>query len=432
MDLTGKRVLVIGKGLSGNAACALATAIGATVYVYDDLDFLPTEYKQLSYSEVIRYVKVLDFAVVSPAVPNDHRLLIRLRENGVTVLSEPDFGYLNCSARLLAVTGTNGKTTTVEMASTMLSAAGRVAPAVGNIGLPLSAVAQTLKQKDFAVVEISSFQLEQSVCFRAFCSAITNIECDHIERHKTKEQYNLAKLKLFEMTDSFKIAEDSFGYRHNFGFAYGKEIEGVYCLDNVIYYKRNDDRTRIVSVDELNVKGVHNVKNVLCAMALCICANGGYDQRFAEAIKAYRPSKYRVEYLGIYGGRKIYNDSKGTNISATDAAIDLMDGATVLIMGGYDKGDDFREFFERLDPKVVCVYSYGANSAKVRKGAVEANKQKILVAVEDVESALNAVFAKEGSENLLYSPATSSFDIYTDYKQRGKAFEELIRERFKG
>lgn len=428
MELRGKRVLIIGKGLSGNSSAKLVETLGGKAYFYDDLDFTLGDYPQLSYSEVIRYSKFLDFAVVSPSITPDHPLVKKLKEKGISVVSEPDLGCMFSKCKIIAVTGTNGKTTSVEMISKMLMATGIKAPAVGNIGLPLSSVSLALQKDDVAVVEISSFQLEQSSCFKADFSGITNISIDHIERHKTQENYTSAKLKLFDLTSKIKVAEEGVFYqdKSNALFSYGKKIQGVYCQDGEIFYCKGEETLSIMKESDLGVKGVHNVKNALFALSLCIAYKGEYDIRFKEALQTFTSSKFRIQYEGEYKGRKVYNDSKGTNISATQVAIDTMEEEVILIMGGYDKGESYINFFKNLPSKVKRIYVCGANGYKIFDGANKTGKSYLLVAVTNPETALKEIFSKQGRECILYSPSTSSYDSFSDYKERGKHFEKIL------
>ena len=177
---------------------------------------------------------------------------------------------------------------------------------------------------------------------------------------------------------------------------------------------------------QLGVKGVHNVKNALLALSLCIAHLGEYDPRFSRTLESFSSSKYRIEYMGEFCGRKVFNDSKGTNISATQAAIDVMEEDIFLIMGGYDKGESYSGFFQNLSPKVKKIYVYGANSLRIFDGANRSGKSYLLVAVTNPLVALQDIFSVDGPESVLYSPSTSSFDSFTDYNERGKYFEKLL------
>ncbi|NCA67777.1 MAG: UDP-N-acetylmuramoyl-L-alanine--D-glutamate ligase, partial [Clostridia bacterium] len=330
------------------------------------------------------------------------------------------------------VTGTNGKTTTVSLTAEMLKNAGYKAAAVGNIGVPFINWCKWLGENDAAVVEVSSFQLEQSQCFCSDIATITNITPDHIERHGTMENYIEIKKSIFKNTKEMAVMNSEEQYEvkcKKFIYSLSDENADLFVKDGIIYYRTDEELIDVISIEDLKIKGDHNILNALCALSLAICFSGGCSECFADTLRKYNLPKYRIECLGEVCGMNVFNDSKGTNIGATICAIKSMRGDTVLIMGGYDKLDDYTLFFKTLDPKIKHILLCGANTLAVLNGAKNAEKDNIIEVFEDINSAVTNAFQYTDCNNLLFSPATSSFDVYYDYKQRGKVFEELINAK---
>lgn len=429
MDLIGKNVLILGKGASGLAAGKYIEENGGKAYVYDDFDYTPSELKQIGFSEVIRQLPRFDFGIISPGISNDNRLIKKLRQNNFLIMSELDLAYLESSAKIIAVTGTNGKTTTVSIAASLLKNAGINAEAVGNIGVPFIKRAKSLNTKSVAVVEVSSFQLEQSDCFCADIATITNISPDHLERHQTFSIYTAIKKKIFNKVKEYAVMNSNNMYSakcKKFIYSLDDESADLYIRNGTIIYNSGSKLNKIINIDDLKIKGEHNVLNTLAALSLAICCIGGMDTSFSETLKNFTLPKYRIECLGSIKGFNVYNDSKGTNPGATVSAIKTMCGDTVLIIGGYDKLDDYTLFFKNLDSKIKKIIVCGANSVSIVKGAENAGKADVIELVDNLNSAVYEAFKCSECKNILFSPATSSFDEYFDYKQRGKAFEDII------
>ncbi len=435
MDLANKNVLIIGKGISGINCALFVKDNGGNPYIYDDFDYSSCEIKQISYTEVIRQLPRFDFGILSPGVSLDNRLVRTLKKNNFLLISELDFAYLESNTKIIAVTGTNGKTTTVRLTTELLSNAGYRAVAVGNIGVPFVIWCKWLGKRDVAVVEVSSFQLEHSDCFMADIATITNITADHLDRHKTLANYKQIKQKVFRQLKEVAVVnldnEDYYNLPKQFTYSLTDQTADIFVSNNTICYNCKGLVIPIIDINLLKVRGEHNIYNVLSALSLAICHTGRYLDSFAETLKEFALEKYRIECLGSVCGVEVYNDSKGTNMGATLCAVKAMQGDTLLIMGGYDKQDDYKMFFEKLDSKVVKINLCGANTVAVLNGAINAGKQDLIEVYDNLASAVDAAFDYKGYKNLLFSPATSSFDMYYDYKQRGRAFEELVNQKRK-
>ncbi len=431
MDLFDKNVLILGKGASGLAAGRFVEKNGGCAYIYDDFDYSPCDIKQIGYSEVIGQLSRFDFGIISPGIALDNRLVAALRRNKFLIMSELDAAYLATEAKIIAVTGTNGKTTTVSLTAELLKGAGVAAEAVGNIGVPFIERAKSLGKDAVAVVEVSSFQLEQSDCFTADIATITNITADHMERHGSMARYLEVKRRVFRNLKDCAVmnASEQYPIGKAKKILYSTEaVADIYIDEGVIVYNAPSGTEPIIKVSELGICGEHNLLNALAALSLSICALGGLSDSFATILRQFSLPKYRIECLGRVRRHNVFNDSKGTNIGATVCAIKAMNGGTALILGGYDKLDDYAPFFNNLDKKIKRVFVCGANAASVFCGAAKAGKTEIVELHENLESAVASAFCAEDCENILFSPATSSFDVYYDYKQRGRIFEELIQK----
>ncbi len=393
---------------------------GASCRFYDDYDH------EGAYQHTYAKVQASDYdcAVLSPGVKPDHPLLRLLADKGVPTISEPDLGYLFFDGKIIAVTGTNGKTTTVKEIEAMLSAAGVKARAVGNVGVPFCSLSAGV---DVAVVEMSSFQCHQSVFFRPYAAAITNIAPDHIEWHGTMHAYREAKCKLIGAAKVYALNADDPDLprvegKMCYAYSMADETCTAFVSKRALYVRDGDNIRCLAGVEQLPLAGKHNVYNVLCALSLAV-ATVGYRPQFVEGILGYKGERMRVEQL-TFTKPFVYNDSKGTNASATIAALRQMVGSTALLLGGYDKGEDFTRLFMSLGADVVLV-CFGAAGKRIAEAAADFGISRcdyVPTLAEAVKKALQA-----DTDNVLFSPACSSFDAYTSYVERGIDFEKQIR-----
>lgn len=408
-----KGILILGNGISGRAVYEYARSEGANaVFFHDGISVDKTKF---------------DFAVISPGISKSQNCYIKIKGSGIPVFSELDFAYLNKPFRSLSVTGTNGKTTVALMVCGMLKKANIECEPIGNMGIPFC----SFKTNFPKVAEVSSFMLEQSKFFRTDYSCITNITVDHLQYHVTREKYRKAKLKLLSFSEKGIVYNPE---RFDFlPFVAGKKsltysINGktdLFVKNGIIYYNDRYKTYGILNIDDMKISGKHNVENTLSALGLCIISFG-YHSGYADFLKEYRGEKFRNEYKGIINGKRVYNDSKGTNVSSTVASYETMSGCTAILVGGYDKGESFAPLFERINQKDV-LYVFGDNSEKIVAEAGKNNIRNHLCKTIE-EAFVKALFDKV--DNILFSPACSSFDRFENFEKRGEFFDEFI-EKFK-
>lgn len=431
MDLKGKKVIIIGKGKSGTASGDFIKSKGGEPYFYDDYDYTGCKYKQISLATAESMSTRFDFCILCPAISANNRLVENLRAAGVPIMSELDLAYLNCaSKRIIAITGTNGKTTTAMMTAKMLSSVSKV-HLVGNIGTPFIEKAEDILGEDSVVVEISSFQIEQSECFRSHIAVLTNIRPDHLDRHFSMNNYIAIKHKLLDKLCVGKAVvnlDDRLCANvkcdvPKYGFSYCDERADCYFYQGNIHLKVEGNE-QLIPISCLPFSGKANTYNFMSALlaATLLC---GFHSEYIDVIKSFELPKYRKEYLGNVAGTDIYNDSKGTNIGATLSALCDIKGTVALILGGSDKGEDFTELFSELKSNVEVIYIIGDNAVRLMQSATLCgwdNKCRLMNSLEEVvESALES-----RANNILFSPASASFDRYANYKERGKHFESII------
>ena len=402
IKLNDKKILVCGNGLSGQAVFCKTKELSATpVYYEDGID-----------------VKDYDLAVVSPSFSIKGDLYRKLMANSIPTYSEIDLAYLLYPRKMIGVTGTNGKTTTVKLVEGMLNSAKVDALAAGNIGIPLI----TSRIAEVTVCEISSFMLEQSSFIRCEYSAITNIEKDHLDRHGTFGEYERCKRKIYQLTlkgialnaaDKTKTREDlkKISYSSNKDSDVKVKDGKIYCYDEPI-----------IKIEDIALKGNRNLQNVLCALSLCYLYKG-YDTRYTDFLGEYSGEPYRMTYKGNIRGKEVYNDSKGTNVAATLAALKEIEGSVCLILGGYGKEEDYDLFFRSLDDRNIFYCVYGKNAKEISSYAEK--YERPYKTYRTLDEATEKAFSVN-CKTILFSPTTSSFDAFSSYMERGKYFDELL------
>ena len=430
MNLKNKKVLVYGLAKSGLAAVNLLLRSGAEVYVCDDNGIIVPE--NTTAVPDASFSKECDLVVLSPAVPVGKPELREAVKRGI-VIGETELASDFLDSELIAVTGTNGKTTVTLMITDILNGAGERAYALGNIGIPLSEKVGKLSPSDVAVTEVSSFQLETIKRFSPDAAVLTNVTSDHLDRHGSAENYAKIKARIFENQipkdiavinaddeTSVKISE---GVKSDlFFFSKNKKVRGTYLEDGEIYFS-DGRRIHIASCGELSACAGFNLENALAATTVCM-ARGVHPEIIRKSLKSFVSPPYRMTYLGEKRGKKFYNDSKGTNVSATIASAKCLSENTVLILGGRSKGENFGYLFEKLPKNVVHVFVTGENSREIMDGALSAGFYGITYRRTLSECVKESVLVH--ADNVLFSPASSSFDRYADYAARGKAFDELF------
>jgi len=445
MELNGKRALVVGLGKSGVASALFMKAHGARVTVSDTKsgDELRNEIPVLLDHGITvetgghgdRTFRGQDLIVVSPGVPVDAPPLVQARSLGETVIGEIELAAQFLPGPIVAITGSNGKTTTTTLTGEILTASDFPTLVGGNIGTPAISLAERAKPETVVVLEISSFQLETIQTFRPKIAVVLNVTPDHLDRHRTFEIYADAKARIFEnqQESDFAVlnADDptcmAMGARTRaqvFWFGRQKEVkQGAWVRDGNVVFRDSKGQREILQVSEIPLKGAHNLENVLaavCAGVLMGCA----PEKVRQAVRDFKAVEHRLEFVATIGGVDYYNDSKATNVDATIKALESFPSNIHLILGGKDKGSDYTVLNDLIRQRVKRIYTIGAAAAKIESQVKGAE----VVHAETLENAIRKAHAVANpGDVVLLAPACASFDQFKSYEHRGKLFKDIVR-----
>jgi len=449
MDLNGKRVLVVGLGKSGVASALFMKKHGARVTVSDTKsgDELRNEIPVLLDNGITvetgghgdRTFRGQDLIVVSPGVPVDAPPLVQARALGESVIGEIELAAHFLPGPVVAITGSNGKTTTTTLTGEIMVAAGFSTLVGGNIGTPAISLAERAKPEDVTVLEISSFQLETIQTFRPKVAVVLNVTPDHLDRHHTFEIYADAKARIFEnqqsgdfavlnADDATCVAMAARTRAQVFWFSRHKEVEhGAWVRDGEVVFRDGAGQKEILQVSEISLKGAHNLENVLaavCAGALMGCA----PDKIRQAVHDFKAVEHRLEFVATVAGVDYYNDSKATNVDATIKALESFPANIHLILGGKDKGSDYTVLNDLLRQRVKRVYTIGAAAAKIESQIISSKSGgPELVHAETLDNAIRKAHASaKPGDIVLLAPACASFDQFKSYEHRGKVFKEIV------
>ncbi len=445
MLVTGKKVLVFGSGISGIGAVKLLEDHGAEVVLYDGNESLDQASlrEQLGEKTTIvlgefpeHLLEELELVVLSPGVPTDLPVILAMKEHGIQVIGEVELAYAFGKGDVLAITGTNGKTTTTSLLGEIMKCHQEEVFVVGNIGNPYTVAAGQMTEHSVAVAEMSSFQLESIETFRPKVSAILNFTPDHLNRHHTMEAYVEAKKQIAKN----QTAEDYcvLNYEDERTKAFGEEVKaqvlyfssahklerGIYLDDGKMIYK-NSEEVIVCHVDELQILGIHNYENVMAAVAMAAVYGVPMDT-IRKAILAFKGVEHRIEYVTEKDGVVYYNDSKGTNPDAAIKGIQAMNRKTVLIGGGYDKNSEYTEWIQAFDGKVKQLILIGATREKIAQDAEKCGFHDYVFADTFEEAVLLAAKTAKSGEAVLLSPACASWGMFPNYEVRGEKFKEIV------
>ena len=443
-NFANKKVLVLGLAKSGESAARLLDKLGAIVTVNDGKTFEENPAAQSLLEEGIKVVtgghplELLDedfeLMVKNPGIPYDNDMVVRALEKKIPVITEVELAYLISEAPIIGITGSNGKTTTTTMIAQVLTAGGQNGLLSGNIGFPASQVAQTASSKDTLVMELSSFQLMGIEAFHPQIAVITNLMPTHLDYHGSVEDYAAAKWNIQKnMTaDNYLVLNFNQDWAKEMSsqtkatvvpFSTTEKVDGAYLEGDVLTFRGE----AIMQAAEIGVPGSHNIENALATIAVAKL-RGIDNQTIKEVLSAFGGVKHRLQYVGRVNEVAFYNDSKSTNILATQKALSGFDNSKViLIAGGLDRGNEFDELVPDIKglKKMVIL---GQSAARVKRAADQAGVSYL--DATDVRDAAHKAFdqAKPGDVVLL-SPANASWDMYSNFEVRGDeflaAFEEL-------
>jgi UDP-N-acetylmuramoylalanine--D-glutamate ligase len=443
----GKQVAVIGLGRSGLAAARLLTVHGGHVTILDDktpekLTTWIDRSKDLPHTKLVlggvqpSTVLACDMVVVSPGVPYNHPVLEAARSKGLPVIGEMELAFGYCPAPIAALTGTNGKTTTTTLLTAMINGGGKKAVACGNIGKAFAETVFELSSDDWAVLEVSSFQLETIEEFRPNVAAILNVTPDHLDRHADMQDYVETKGRIFENQkdgDSALLnASDKYtpilsslakGPLYYFGFPgeRGASKPGCYVVgDHIELLGRS-----LVATADLKIPGPHNLENA-CAAALMASLCGVKDADIAKTLAEFQGVEHRLEAAGEVEGVRFVNDSKGTNVDSVEKALQSFARPIVLILGGRDKEGDFTKLIPQIKEKVTRVVAFGECKSKVVR---QLSGSVTVVESGTLEETVNGAFAAAEKDGVvLFSPGCASFDMFQNYEDRGRQFKAVVEK----
>ncbi len=448
MDLDQRKVVVLGMARSGLAAAALLQRHGARVTVSDrkpaeDLAPALAELARLGVAaetgaQHLTSLQEAEVIVLSPGVPANLPELAAAREQGKSVVSEVELGFWFCRGRIAGLTGTNGKTTTVHLLTRMIEEAGLKAYLAGNVGLPFTAVAETMAPRDLAVLELSSFQLETIVDFRAEVAAILNITPDHLDRYPHMQAYVEAKAAIMRNQRDRDVvvlnADDKYtpllaaqapARVLQFSRQQILATEGVWVQDGVIRHRLFGGQAReLLPADQVLLPGPHNLENALAATAMGLSLDLP-EAAVAAALRTFPGVAHRLEFVGEVGGVRFINDSKGTNVDAVSKALQSYSQPIVLILGGRDKQGDFTLLQPLLRAHARAVVVLGEAAEKITR---QIQNTVAVHPAQDLRAAVRtaAGLARPGDVVLL-SPGCASFDQFRNFEERGDTFREEIR-----
>ncbi len=450
MEWKNKRILVAGCGISGLAAVKLLIRQGAEPVLFDEntnLDKEAVQNKLGEYSWVTILtgtlpkdrLKSLELAVLSPGIPLDCSTVKELEKYKIPIIGEIELAWLCSKGKVIAITGTNGKTTTTALVGRIMEDWLKKVFVVGNIGNPYTEVADQMDEDSVAVAEVSSFQLETTDSFHPHVSAILNLTPDHLNRHYTMENYGAVKerITLRQTKEDYCILNASDPYTADFAercrarvilFSSQKKLENGYYLEDGTIYSAEEGRTqKLLDTREIRLLGKHNMENVMAAIAMT-AAFGVSMKNILETVREFSAVEHRIEYVETIGNVEYYNDSKGTNPDASIKAVEAMNRPVVLIGGGYDKESSYDEWIDSFAGKVTWLVLLGQTREKIAACARKKGFSNILMADSLEEAVQLAARKAKPSEAVLLSPACASWGMFANYEERGNRFKEYVRK----
>lgn len=438
-----EKLLVLGLSKSGVAAAKLGSEKGYDVYlsegkeVVDEIQVKHLENMGIKVeygSHSDKFVNDADLVVTSPGIPPKSDILQRIMKKEIPVISEVEFAYLHSDTPFIAITGTNGKTTTTALVSHILSA-NYNAPACGNIGLPPSGLVDD-DEIDFLVCEISSYQAQMTEDFKPFISCWTNFTPDHIDWHEGLENYFKAKAKLFKgkqapeyailNAQDDKLLEFSKQCKKSKVFLFDTEDypNASYIKGDSIWYKEDGVEEKIIDLKESPLVGHHNYQNIMCGI-ICAKLCGMENEDIKERIMSFKAPEHRLEKVREYNGITFYNDSKATNPEASIVAIDSFNGVDVaLILGGRDKNTDLTQMCESINKHIKTVLLIGEATERFEEN-LKKNGFDNIIKEETMEGAIDVAISLK-PDVILLSPACASFDMFKSYEHRGEVFKAYV------
>ena len=445
MDLKNKKITIIGAVRSGVGAAKLIKKVGGIPFVSDmaDEEHLKEFVDELQ-QENIKFetgghterVYDCEMMVVSPGVPNDAPVLVNARKNHISLISEVELSYLYCKGNIIAITGTNGKTTTTSLCGHVFNQCGRNTFVAGNIGLAFSEIALDVEENEFVALEVSSFQLDLINKFKPKVAMILNITPDHLNRYdESIDKYADSKQNIYENQDAgdYLILNKDNGAvlkylkdhkSKSFYFSLNDELDnGCFKRNERIQFIKKGKEEFSCNVSDIKIKGDHNLANAMAV--ICVAKIFKLDNhKIIKALQVFEGVEHRLELVREIDGVKFINDSKATNIDSVWYALKSFDEPVLLILGGQDKGNDYDKIKALVIEKVKKIYAIGSSAEKIFSFFHSLVKVEIKKSLEDViTTVINE--ARQGDVVLL-SPACASFDMFDNYEHRGEVFKKVV------
>lgn len=439
LDLKDKKIIVLGLGLSGIASCNLLKSLGAHVLAFDEKDKeeLKDRVKTLAKDVIVQYGKIThlpkgDLIVISPGIPLNTPYIKKAKEDGIPIIGEIELGFHLLGGKpIIAIGGTNGKTTTATIISKLLEDGGKDPILCGNIEIPFTSIIPKVKEDSIIVLEISSFQLETIVEFRPNISLFLNFAPDHLDRYRNIEDYMKAKARIFENQTPNDImvinADDpvvlNLSKRSRakpYMFSVRQTLnEGIFIKGDWIVARFKEKEERILPLSCIKLKGLHNVENILAAVLVGLILKIDISS-IKNTIMNFTGIPHRIQEVSNIGGVVFINDSKATNIASVIAALSSFSKPVILLAGGKDKGEDYRRLIPAFKEKVKKLILFGESASLI--GSIVKDSVPIYK-VENLKEAVDLSYAlAEANDYVLLSPCCSSFDQFSSYKERGDVF----------
>lgn len=445
MNIENKKISILGAVRSGIAAAKLAKQKGAIPFVSDlgdseelrnSLKILSDQNIEFELGEHSDKVFDCDLIITSPGIPSNSKVIITAINKGIKVVSEIEFASWFCNGKVIAITGTNGKTTTTTLCAHVINNSGFKCYTAGNIGVAFSEVAVDVKEDEFVALEVSSFQLDFIDEFKPEFAIILNITPDHLDRYENRfDLYIKSKMRIGENLDKDNYfiynGDDSnipVGMISNkvtlVGFSLDKVLSNGSFLDgDWLVYSENNNYDDVCKVSDLSLKGEHNQMNVLAVVNVAKRI-GINNSKITESLSSFKGVEHRLESVKKINGIEFINDSKATNVDAVWYALRSFENPLYLILGGKDKGNDYSAIKDEVKKRVKKIFAIGSSAQKIYDFFSSITKVEI---VESLENAVNKGLS-EGEENdvVLLSPACASFDMFKNYEDRGQKFKEAV------
>lgn len=445
MEVKGKKISIIGAARSGVGAAKLVKRVGGIPFVsdfsskekiYDAVNQLEMENINFEFGGHTDRVYETNLMIVSPGVPNDSQVLLSARSKRIKLISEVEFAYHYCKGKIIAITGTNGKTTTTSLCGHVFNTCGYKTHVAGNIGLAFSEIVLDVKEGEFVSLEVSSFQLDLIDQFKPAVAMILNITPDHLNRYENSfEKYAQSKQRIYlnqDENDFLILNKDSnavmsYLIQHKSKSLYfslnEEQVNGCYYSGNEVIFKMSGKEEFRCNRNDINIRGEHNLANamsVICAAKSFNLDNAG----IVKALQTFESVEHRLELVRQIDGVKYINDSKATNVDSVWYALKSFDEPILLILGGQDKGNDYSQIKDLVIKKVKKIYAIGSSAEKVYNFFYNDVKVEIEKSLEDAVKIASREAVK--GDIVLLSPACASFDMFKNYEHRGKIFKEAV------